>query len=169
MGFCKRVFCLPQCRLSCLCAMPFLAPCNAWVRRQCMGAEPRGAPLRPKAPLWVDRWLGGRVAIRSPKILHVKKRENVSLIRGRKCEGERERERETWPSAACRALILWEITRFACAPCEKIDKVVASSSGGRVCAQCCRCCRCPRACSSALPLLQGVCIVGNQLCLARLS
>ena len=25
-----------------------------------MGAEPGGAPLRPKAPLWVDRWLGGR-------------------------------------------------------------------------------------------------------------
>ena len=34
-----------------------------------MGAEPGGAPLRPKAPLWVDRWLRGRVAKRSPKQL----------------------------------------------------------------------------------------------------
>ena len=24
-----------------------------------MGAEPVGAPIRTKAPLWVDRWLGG--------------------------------------------------------------------------------------------------------------
>ena len=42
-----------------------------------MGAEPGGAPLRPKAPLWVDRWLGGRVAVRSPKILA---RENVKVL-----------------------------------------------------------------------------------------
>ena len=40
--------------------------------KQDMGTEPGGAPLRPKAPLWVDRWLGGRVVKRSPKILHVK-------------------------------------------------------------------------------------------------
>ena len=42
-----------------------------------MGAKPGGAPLRSKAPLWVDRWLGERVAVRSPKILHVKTCENV--------------------------------------------------------------------------------------------
>ena len=28
-----------------------------------VGAEPGDAPLRPKAPLWVDRWLGGRCAV----------------------------------------------------------------------------------------------------------
>ena len=54
-----------------------------------MGAEPGGAPLRPKAPLWVDRWLGGRVAKRSPKIIHVKtcKRERME-------EKEEEEEEE---------------------------------------------------------------------------
>ena len=38
-----------------------------------MGAEPEGAPLGPKAPVWVDRWPRGRVAKRSPNFL----RENV--------------------------------------------------------------------------------------------
>ena len=28
-----------------------------------VGVEPGGAPLRPKAPLWVDRWLGGRSVV----------------------------------------------------------------------------------------------------------
>ena len=43
-----------------------------------MGAEPGGAPLRPKAPLWVDGWLGGRVAKRSPKFC-TRERENVKM------------------------------------------------------------------------------------------
>ena len=41
-----------------------------------MGAESTGTPLSPKAPLWVDRWLGGRVEKRSPKF-YTWKRENV--------------------------------------------------------------------------------------------
>ena len=50
-----------------------LPSCPAWVRRQCVGAEPGGAPLGHKAPLWVDPWLGGESRETTPNILGVKK------------------------------------------------------------------------------------------------
>ena len=46
-----------------------------------MGAEPGDAPLRPKAPLWVDRWLRGRVAKRSPNLLS-KRDPGIASLRG---------------------------------------------------------------------------------------
>ena len=52
-----------------------------------MGAEPGGAHLRPKAPLWVDRWLGGRCVVllfqNSADLYWLTYSENLQKIRSR--------------------------------------------------------------------------------------